>query len=52
MLATMLYSSWVYLPHYTIQMLGFLGVLELGPENNSCPASSTASATGTGSTCS
>jgi len=26
MLATMLYSSWVYLPHYTVKTLSFLGV--------------------------
>jgi len=26
-LATMLYSSWVYLPHYTLKMLAFCGIL-------------------------
>jgi len=26
-LATMLYSTWVYLPHYTLKMLAFCGIL-------------------------
>jgi len=27
MCATMMYSSWVYLPHYTVKMLNFVGIL-------------------------
>jgi len=27
MLTTMLYSSWVYLPHYTLKTLAFMGVI-------------------------
>jgi len=27
MLTTMLYSSWVYLPHYTLKTLAFMGII-------------------------